>query len=229
MVEFNKDWYNNLIAHSNEKGLLVQKISDLLQGKTHDSCLEIGLGTSAYFSQKLAPYFRRYMIIEKEPFMDSLLENVKLIQEDFEEAEFNEKFDVIIASHVVYYFRDLSRTVEKILSLLKDGGRVYFVVNGKESDYGPIKNAFGEFIHQPYDFTYDILKNELNNYRSREYTTQASISFASYEDLYEALRLSFDLFPKEYQENKERVIQWLQNNVKGDRFFIDQKIIEVSK
>lgn len=229
MVDFHKDWYNNLISHSNEKGLLVQKISDLLQGKTHENCLEIGLGTSAYFSEKLAPYFKEYDIVEKELFSGSLPENVKLIQGDFESTEFDKKFDVIIASHVVYYFKDLPRTISKIIDLLKDGGRVYFVVNGKESDYGPIKYAFADFIEKPYTFTYDILRNELDGFRVREYTTQASLSFNSHDDLYEALRLSFDLFPKEYEENKERVVSWLRDNVKGDKFFIDQKIIEVIK
>ncbi|QQR82831.1 methyltransferase domain-containing protein [Candidatus Campbellbacteria bacterium] len=229
MVDFYKDWYNNLIAHSNEKDLLVQKISDLLKGKTHESCLEIGLGTSAYFASHLGSYFEDYQIVEKEEFNDPLPSNVHIVHGDFETTEFDKQFDVILASHVVYYFRDLPGAVEKIASLLKKGGRAYFVVNGRESDYGPIKDAFAEFINKPYTFTYDILKNSLSSYSVREYTTQASLSFSSYEDLYETLRLSFDLYPKEYEENRNNVIGWLKESVKGDKFFIDQKIIEVAK
>lgn len=229
MVDFYKEWYDNLVAHSNEKGLLVGKISDLLKGKTHDSCLEIGLGTSAYFSEKLSEYFNEYYIVEKNEFNEQLKSNVKLIHADFEEYILDKQFDVIIASHVVYYFRDLPQTIEKMMLSLKEGGRVYFVVNGKESDYGPVKDAFAEIINMPYVFTYDILKSELKKYKVKEYTTQASLSFVSYEDLYDTLRLSFDLYPTEYQEQKDKVIEWLKSNIKGDRFFIDQKIIEVTK
>lgn len=229
MVDFYKDWYENLVAHSNEKGLLVEKISDLLKGKTHENCLEIGLGTSAYFSERLSGFFQEYWIIEKNEFNEPLKSNVKFIRADFEEFPFDRQFDVILASHVVYYFRDLPQTVKKIVDLLKIGGHAYFVVNGKESDYGPIKNAFAEFIDKPYTFTYDILKAELKGSKVREYTTQASLSFSSYEDLYSALKLSFDLYPTEYEANKEKMVDWLKSNVRGDKFFIDQKIIEVIK
>jgi SAM-dependent methyltransferase len=227
MVDFYKDWYDNLISHSNEKGLLVEKISDLLKGKTHKDCLEIGLGTSAYFSERLQDYFEEYTIIEKEDFGGTLPEKVRFIKGDIESEIFNKKFDVIIASHVVYYFKDLEKTCEKIHELLNEGGRAYFVVNGKESDYGPVKDAFAAIINKPYTFTYDRLKQCLSEYKIREYTTQASLSFESPEDLYEAMRLSFDLYPKEYEANKEAVVDWLSNNVRGDKFFIDQKIIEV--
>src|SRR3990167_1088485 len=155
--------------------------------------------------------------------------NVKLVRDDFEEFAPTQKFDVILASHVVYYFKDLPKSIRKIVDSLKENGRAYFVVNGKESDYGPIKDVFATFIKKPYHFTYDILKSELKNYQVKEYTAQASVSFNSYEDLYETLRLSFDLYPKEYEENKQKVINWLKANVRGDKFFIDQKIIEVSK
>lgn len=229
MVDFHKDWYNNLVANSNEKHLLVEKIADLLKGNNHENCLEIGLGTSAYFAERLSEFFKEYWIIEKNKFNQLLPYNVKLIRDDFEEFIPTQKFDVILASHVIYYFKDLPKSIRKIVDSLKDNGRVYFVVNGKESDYGPIKNAFATFIKKPYNFTYDILKSELKNYQVKEYTAQANVFFSSYDDLYETLRLSFDLYPKEYEENKQNIIEWLKVNVKGDKFFIDQKIIEVSK
>lgn len=229
MVDFYKDWYDNLVAHSNEKGLLVEKISDLLKGKAHENCLEIGLGTSAYFSERLSPIFQEYWIIEKNEFNNLLNHNVRFIHEDFEEHLFNRQFDVVLASHVVYYFNNLPEAVRKIVGLLKNDGRAYFVVNGKESDYGPIKSAFSGFIHSPYTYTYDILREELKDLHTREYTTQASLSFTSHDDLYEALRLSFDLYPTEYEMHKDKVIEWLKTNITGDKFFIDQKIIEVIK
>jgi len=229
MVEFYEEWYKNLIQHSNEKGLLVNKIRDLLKGRVHDSCLEIGLGVYAYFAQNLLDLFDRYTIIEKRKIVTDMPNGVELINSDWENVQLDSKFDVIIASHVVYYFKNMEVAVEKMLNSLKDGGRIYFVVNGKESDYGPIKLAFAEMIGVPYEFTYDALYKILKGKRVREYTTQASLSFKDHEELYNVLKLSFDMFPKEYVKNKIKVIEWLRDNIKGDKFFIDQKIIEVSK
>lgn len=228
MVEFNRDWYEKLISRSNEKGLLVQKISDLI-GSKKQNCLEIGLGTSAYFSEKLSGKFDKYTIIEKENFTGKLKPNTNFIQGDFEKHEFKEKFDIIIASHVIYYFEDLEETIKKMLNLLNDNGEIFFVVNGSESDYGLIKYAFSNMINESYKFTYDILKSHLKNQKVTEYTIASNLGFESYEDLYETLKLSFDLYPKEYIENKDKVINWLKENIKGDKFFIDQKIIKVTK
>lgn len=229
MVDFYKDWYERLISKSNEKGLLVEKIGHLLQGKSHGTCLEIGLGTSTYFSDALAPQFDFYDIVEKNPFDGAFKSNVTYIQDDFESHQFTRTYDVILASHVVYYFKDLTSAVAKIKNLLNPGGRAYFVVNGPDSDYGPIKYAFAKMIGVPYTFTYEKLRNVLVGEQLREYTTQASLSFTSPEDLYETLKLSFDLYPKEYAEHRDEVVAWLTSNVKGDRFYIDQKIIELSR
>jgi len=60
-VEFKEDWYEKLINSTNEKDILVSKISELI-GNDVESCLEIGLGTSPYFAQKLSDKFDRYTI-----------------------------------------------------------------------------------------------------------------------------------------------------------------------
>jgi SAM-dependent methyltransferase len=140
-----------------------------------------------------------------------------------------EKFDVIIASHVVYYFENLELSIKKMISLLNTHGRLYFVVNGKLSDYGLIKNAFSGFIKKPYVFTYDILKKELESYNVKEYTLKSSLNFSSHNDLYDTLKLSFDLYPIEYKEQKTNIIKWIKDNIKGNSFFIDQIIFEVTK
>lgn len=229
MVMFHRDWYEKLIARSNEKELLVKKIADLLKGRTYESCLEIGLGTSSFFSDNLGHLFHEYSIIEKEEFNGPLKKNVNFIRGDFDNYVFEKEYDVIIASHVVYYFADLSLAIEKINNLLANGGCAYFVVNGKESDYGNIKKAFSSMIDESYIFTYDSLKKGLKDFKFSEYTVRSSLNFSSYEDLFETLRLSFDLYPNQYQEQRDNVIQWLRNNVRGNKFSIDQKIIEVSK
>ena len=227
MVDFNAEWYDRLLDNTNEKTVLVNKIKSLLEGKSHESCLEIGLGTSPYFAKNLLGLFKRYVIVERQVVDISLPKGVELVNKDWEAVDLMEKFDVIIASHVIYYFKDKKKALEKIFASLNKGGRVYFVVNGKEADYGPLKRAFSEIICKKYLFTYDELMALIKSKKFREYTVPSSIHFKSYEDLFETLRISFDHYPKEYQVAKSQMIEYFRGAVGGRAFNVDQKIIEV--
>jgi len=227
-VEFNIDWYKNFIENTNEKNLLVKKISDLLEGKPVNSCLEIGLGISPYFAEGLAKTFNRYLIIEKRKFKGNIPKGVEVINADWGKIGLKESFDVIIASHVIYYFEDKKKAIKKMLRSLNKKGRIFFVVNGKSSDYGPLKSAFGEMVGVKYRFTYDDLIKLLSRRKFREYTLPSVIKFDSCEKLFETLRLSFDSYPDEYERMKDMVIKYFKENLRGNKFIIDQKIIEVS-
>jgi len=227
MVEFNPTWYKKLITSTNEKNVLISNIADILQGKPHESCLEIGLGVYPFFAENLSNNFKRYTIVEKRRTETLLPRDVKLILDDWEKARLDEKFDVILASHVVYYFKNKRKAVEKMFASLNDNGRIIFVVNGKESDYGPIKLAFSKMIGERYVFAYDELMDFLKGRAVKQYTTPSEINFSSYEDLFETLRIFFDNYPEEYEDNKHRIIEYLKENIKGRKFILDQKIIEV--
>ncbi|MCH7568567.1 MAG: methyltransferase domain-containing protein [Nanoarchaeota archaeon] len=229
MVKFNVKWYKKFIESTNEKDLLVSKISDLLEGKPQNSCLEIGLGISPYFAQKLSKNFKKYIIVEKRIIKDKLPEGVEMINDDWENIKLDNKFDVIIASHVIYYFNNKKAALEKMFNTLNEGGRIIFVINGKTSDYGPLKFAFGDMIRKKYIFTYDKLLKLLKGRKFREYTLPSTIKFSSFEDLFETLKLSFNSCPEEYEKLKGRIIKYLKENIKGQSFIIDQKLIEVKK
>jgi len=226
-VEFEIDWYLNLINNSNEKDVLISKIKELV-GENKDSCLEIGLGVSPYFAKMLCDKFENYDIVERRKVNAPMPGGIKLIEADWETFENNKKYDVIIASHVIYYFKNKKKAIEKIFDYLKDDGAVYFVVNGKSADYGPLKLAFSKLVGEDYTFTYDELLKILNGRRIREYTIPSVISFKDYEDLFEILKISFDAYPEDYQRLKKEVINYLKDNVRN-KFTVDQKIIEVKK
>jgi len=229
MVDFNPEWYKKLINSTNEKNVLISNIEEILQGKPHETCLEIGLGVYPFFAENLSSHFKEYIIVERRKTENLLPKGVKLVIDDWENVKLDEKFDVIIASHVVYYFKDKKRAIDKMFASLNDNGRVIFVVNGKESDYGPIKLAFSKMIGEKYHFTYDELINTLKGRIIKEYTRPSKIKFSSYEDLFETLRISFDNYAKEYQDHKKDFLEYFKENVKGNYFIIDQKIIEVRK
>ena len=113
-VEFNEEWYSKFVQSTNEKNILVGKISDLLIGKNTNSCLEIGLGLSPHFAENLSSMFSTYTILEKRLFPEKLPEGVEIVSADFETVKIDQKFDVIIASHVIYYFKDKQKAIDKI-------------------------------------------------------------------------------------------------------------------
>jgi len=227
MVTFNKEWYKNLIANTNEKDVLISQVSKIIGNNPHESCLDIGLGVYPFFAEAFSSKFKRYVIVEKEEIRTKLPRGVNLIKKDWESVDLNEKFDIIIASHVVYYFKNKKNAIEKMFSHLNEGGRIIFAVNGKEPDYGPIKKNFSEIIGKNYVFTYDELLKLLSEYKVVEYSYPSEIHFKDFNDLFEALRITFDHYPMEYENNKKKVIDYLKNNVKN-KFIIHQKLLEVS-
>ncbi len=229
-VKFVVEWYKNLVSHTDEKSVLVEKISNLLEGRGFDSCLEIGLGISPYFARILAPKFKEYIIVEKRLMKKEMPRGIKLINNDWEKVNLKlKKFDVIIASHVIYYFKNKKKSLDKILEHLNPDGFAFIVVNGKSGDYGPLKLAFSKLVAADYKFTYDESMDLLKGKRIREYTVPSTIKFKNFEDLYQTLKISFDEWPSEYKRLKGEIIDYLKENIKSNKFVIDQKIIEIEK
>lgn len=231
MVEFNPDWYKKLIENSSEKTSLVSVIKRLLGKKLYSSCLDIGLGLHPFFAKGLSNNFKNYTIIEKEIVEAAVPKNVKIIYADWEDVKIGEKFDIIIASHVFYYFKNKKRAIEKMLSSINDNGRVFLVVNGKGYDYAPSKIYLSKLIGEKYNFTYDKLIKILDdlNVNYKEHGTISEISAESPEELFEIIRICFDNYAKEYEENKAKMVEYFRDKVKSGKFIVEQKIVEVIK
>lgn len=225
---FNPEWYDRLVSKSNEKETLVKEVFEVIKEKEGKSCLEIGLGTKPYFAEKISHNFNRYVIVEKENSGGLIPENVDLIEKEWELVELEEKFDIILASHVVYYFKDKKIAIEKMFKHLTEKGRIIFVVNGKDSDYGNLKRAFAKIIKDRYDFTYDDIKKYLQGKHITEKTIASSVSFNSIDELYSTLQICFDNYPDEYCRYREKIIKSLKDIVKNNRFVVNQKILVVS-
>ena len=172
MVEFNAQWYRRLVSKADEKAVLVSKIADIIGNGPYDACLEIGLGISPYFASVLSNKFRNYTILENRLVEVEMPPNVSLINANWELADIKMIPNVIIASHVLYYFDNKQAAVDKMFDSLADNGRVFFVVNGKDADYGPIKAAFSNELGIEYHFTYDELIGLLGK---RKYIEQKAI------------------------------------------------------
>jgi len=227
-VTFIEDWYDRLVARTNEKTVLPDAIRSLLSGPKK-TCLEIGLGTTPFFANQLSALFDSYTILEKQTEAKELPENSTIVKGDWEHFESGQTYDVILASHVIYYFADKKAAIEKMIEALSPGGQLFIVVNGKDGDYGPLKSTFSDMVNHPYTFTYDVLVRILEGRVYGEYSFPTTIPFSSGEDLFETLRLSFDQYPEEYEELKDQLVDYFDANVKDGTFTINQKIFVVTK
>lgn len=228
-VTFNGEWYQALITKSDEKQVLLAAFQDIISQGNFHSCLEIGLGTAAFFPEHLAKAFETYAIVEREKINVDLPENATLIHSDWEHASLGQKYDVILASHVIYYFDDKAAAIQKMYDSLNPGGIIIFVVNGKDADYGPMKLAFAELVQEEYQFTYDEIKRLLASREYQEISVPSTIAFDNTEDLFESLFLSFDAYPSQYIEYKKELIHYFDRAVKNGTFVVNQKIFVCKK
>ena len=227
-LKFEKDWYLNLIKNGNEKIIIAEFIKRNLMQSRIGNFLEVGMGTNPIFAALLSSEVKDYLIVEKEEVGDCKLpENVRLLTDDFEKIQLNNMFDLILLSHVIYYFQDLKASIRKVLSHLTKTGKAVFVVNGPENDYGRLKGAFSSITNTSWTFTYHRLKEQLKNCTYEEYSIESCINFKIPEELYESVRLFFDVYPVEFNEHKREIIKWMEENIQNNIFKMDQKIIVV--
>ena len=228
-VSFNAKWYDDLIAKTNEKYVLLDAFRQIISDES-ESCLEIGLGTSSFVLDHLGNHFKQYDIGEKEELQVNLPSHARLVLGDWESVNLKQKYDVIIASHVVYYFKDRATAIQKMMDALTDNGIAIIVVNGKDADYGPMKLAFSQLVGTDYKFTYDEIKDILANYNCVEYSTPSSLNFQVPSELFETLKLSFDQYPVEYEQHKQAMIQFFEERCQNkDKFVINQKVFVCRK
>jgi SAM-dependent methyltransferase len=228
IVEFKPDWYEKFVQATDEKNLILDHAKKVIQENEYSSVLEIGLGTEAFFANELAPAVETYTIIERDTVEINAPDNVDSIFENWETVALDRTYDLIIASHVFYYFADKKAAVEKMFNSLNPGGKVLFVVNGTDPDYGPLKLAFAKMIGETYAFTYDELVSMLDDYSTEEFAESSTISADTYEDLFESLRIVFDNYPEQYTDSKEELIEYFKNQFGKPEFTVVQKILLAS-
>lgn len=229
MKQFDFDAYRRFLLHSNEKKVLVEELSDLFGETDGKTCLDIGGGASVHFSKTLFHHFSDYHVLDNYLVGQELPPGVDVIHAAWETYVPAQRYDVILASHVIYYFGNKKAAIEKMFDALQQDGRIFFVVNGTEADYGPAKRAFTQTLGKIHPFTYHELKAYLAGKSTREYTAPSKVDFDTPEQLYETLRILFNDYPEEYKQQRTAMIAYLRTQIKGTHFRIDQKIIEAEK
>ena len=117
-----------------------QNFIDKMKLDKTKSVLEIGVGTGR-LAVRVAPVCKHFTGIDissetvkraEENLKD--LDNVKIICDDFLSAEFNEKFDVVYSSLTFMHIEEKQKAVDKVFTLLKNGGRFVLSTDKNPSD-----------------------------------------------------------------------------------------------
>jgi|GEM_PF-2422832 len=209
--------FENFISHSDEKEKVEAKILDILNENNPKNLLNIGSGFDNLSKSKNFPNsINKITLVEKNTsYVQSYTETkTDVVHADFEFWQGEEKYEAILASHVLYYFNDKKRAVEKVFSHLKDGGIALFVVHEPVKDYKKIKDFVFGFYGKKYSFTYDKLTKAVNDlgYKFDEIKIDCSITAKSKEDLYKALRLWFEMDLNSYYEHEKEIMTLFPEN-----------------
>ncbi|SHL35066.1 Methyltransferase domain-containing protein [Chitinophaga jiangningensis] len=226
---FNQQYFNEFTRQSDEKTIIINSIRKLIAHEKPQSCLEIGMGTTPVFHQQLGPYFQHYTVVEKNTDGVPLPAEVQVITCSWEEAQLSRQYDLIIASHVFYYFQHKQEAIDKMLSCLTENGMLIIVVNGQEEDYGPLKEYFYQNIQRDYQPTYPQVMRALAGKNHLTFSVPAAIHYPDHETLYHSLSLFFDQYPTPYRLHQHNIITYLRQTLGQRPFKLYQKIILHSK
>ena len=117
-----------------------QKFIDKMKLDKTKAVLEIGVGTGR-LAVRVAPVCKHFTGIDISSETAKRAEkhlkefdNVKIICDDFLSAEFNEKFDVVYSSLTFMHIEEKQKAVDKVFTLLKNGGRFVLSTDKNQSD-----------------------------------------------------------------------------------------------
>ncbi len=145
--------YNRLIEENNDPVRDPQPLKEYMDkwdGERFVECmrldknksvLEIGIGTGR-IAVKTAPLCRDFLGIDISPktiqrAADNLsfCQNVELVCDDFMSFEFDRRFDVIYSSLTFMHIENKCQAIQKIASLLNDGGMYVLSIDKNKSEY----------------------------------------------------------------------------------------------
>lgn len=162
-------WHDIYTDSSNEKEKVVNKLLKVIEGiKEKGSFLDIG-ASSGDLTFLIAPHFVSSTVVEPNNAVKSKYENskIKFINETFQDAVLEEKFDLILCSHVFWLVKKEEQInfVRKMYQHLRPGGKFVNIM------MAPIFQAHE--LHQKFFLNYDMTTHDiLNIHHSLGYVTE---------------------------------------------------------
>ncbi len=214
LFEFPEKLFEQFVKHSNEKVKVESEILNLLNKIQPKSILNIGAGLDTLTSSHLFPTsVKNITLLEKSSNYAHTYnkKNVAIVNEDFEKWNSSQKYDVILACHVLYYFQNKTDAIDKMLSLLNKDGVILFVTHKPKGDYKRIKDLA---FKRNYAYSYDKLINILDKSNSniKEIEIECTVRANTPNELCEAVKLWFEMDLKTYVQCKPEILKFSTNN-----------------
>ncbi len=216
---------------SNEDKILVDLIKKNISLGNNHKILDVG-GREGYISLALTSP-DRITIVDPDPKIDISNLPIKLIREKIQNVSFEEKFDLIIASHVWGDFdrEGVSRDVlKKLYHSLNIGGSL---VIGFNSNTGYMKDlllyAKESLKHMRYDYLPDGVPADIpeQNIKKIDFTTP--LQYESFEELGRGCWMLFATSDDDISETAKIFIPYLEKTLDKSAFELNQTLLIVSQ
>lgn len=226
MIKYNPDQFKLFLKYSDEKSKLVQAVEGIVTGRP-GSVLEIGSGPIPHFSRLLAPHSSRYVLLEPGKIEESLHDTVILKRKTWESFHPFLKYDTILASHVIAYFYDKKKQIDRMYGTLRNDGRLIIVENGLDSDFGDVLNMVA--LMEGYwgvDFNLPHVLEALEGKEYEEHTVNATLKVPDAETL---LNILFSQERVDRMKDERKILELLEQYVNGTSFNLENKLFIVKK
>lgn len=209
------------ITQEENKIISIIKKNVMINKKT--KILDVG-SNIGNISKALQTNLKNITLIDIEEL--NINQKVNFIKNKFEDVELNDKFDIIITSHVWGHF-DFTRTSEsvfkKIMRYKKEDGKVIIVYNINKDFLKDLinlsKSIFKEFQYD--SFNENLIKNL--NYKTISFSI--ILKEKTFEKLTELIQILMIVKDKEFELKKDEILRFLKSRLKEPEFEIQQNLI----
>lgn len=150
--------------HTDEKKKIVSAVSQIANPHKKMSLLDIGAGTGEV-SIPISSMVGRYLAIEKNPNTAWHLSNNGLdcMNVAWEDTSLKERFDVVLASHVLSFFKNKIRheMISKMYNHVSPGGKLIIITDSGEGDFSELLTSFYPWVQNPPSVDYSIVEKDL--------------------------------------------------------------------
>lgn len=221
--------YSKFLKYSNEADELLAAINDTFPFKKSWEFLDIGAGNGK-ITIPLAKKVKTTIVVEPSSVMMNLLKkrlknkNIVFIKKKIEDFKSKKKFDFILISHTLYFVKNWTKILKKVISLLKKEGYLAIILHAKSGQYYRFLNKFQGCIdnkikHENFTQAEDILIKL--GFSPKRNIVQYEIGIPNFKEM---IKMSNFFFGKPFEEIdcdvKKRIISYVKRFRTGHKFVL---------
>jgi len=226
MSELEKN-FNKFKNITKEEFFIAEEIKKHVEVRDTDTILDIGCA-DGNLSRSLIGNSTNITFLDINEFDFSPQE--KFIHSSFEEAEIDQKYDIILTSHVWGHFHrnnTFDFCFKKAHGLLKENGKLIVVHNSNKDFTGKLIDlAKTLFKEVEFDVFLDEFLSDMNY--SKHYF-DVSLKADNFRELAELIQVLLIVPDALYYEKIGEIIEFLENNLEKPEFPINQRLLVIEK